>query len=298
MIRNDLARVALALSLLAACGPFSVEAVAQGAKGESKPTILCYAGPSMKTSIDELARAFGERRGVRIVVEMSDPRSLIERIVVSKKADLFISHDPFLAVLGKQGVKVRKAWNVASLTPMVAVAKGNPKGVKGLADLARPGLRIGLTDPKTAITGNIADYMFKKAGVDKGVYANVVKRAPAGRELAKLLAAGELDVAFVWDAVVFANRDAIEAVAIPDAQRPQRGPETVVDSPTMGRIELDHVRVTIAELESSPNPDVARAFAEYVASPEGAAVFLKNGFSPADPGRPPLSPPAEPAGDR
>jgi molybdate transport system substrate-binding protein len=292
MIRPLLIPLALAALLST---PF--RAVAQEAKPAAGPSLLCYSGPSMKTPMEELARAYEDRTGVHVDVEMSDPRSLIERIVVSKKADLFISHDPFLAVLDGQGVKVRRAWNVASLTPMIAVAKGNPRKIKGLEDLARPGLRVGLTDPRTAITGNIADYMLKKADVAEAVYANVVKRASAGRHLAKMLADDELDATFVWDAVVYAFRDKIESVEVRPDQRPRRGPDTVVDAPTLGRIELDHVRVTIAQLESSRHADAARAFAEFVASPEGAAVFTRNGFSPVDPDRPPLTPTAKPSKD-
>lgn len=154
--------------------------------------------------------------------------------------------------------------------------------------MARPGVRVGLTDAKTAITGNIMEWMLRRAGVEREVQANVVKRAGAGRELASAIAADEIDAGFVWNAVVYAFRDKIEAVDIPADQRPQRGLESIVDSPSLGKIELDHVRVTIALLGSSGSPDVARAFAEFVASPEGAAVFLQNGFSPADPDRPPL----------
>ncbi len=239
--------------------------------------------------MDELARLYEKRTGVHIEIEMNDPRSLIERIKVSQKADLFISHDPFLALITSQGIEVRSAWNVASLVPMIAVAKGNPKKIKGLKDLARPGVRVGLTESKTAITGNIMEWMLRKAEIEPQVQANVVKRASAGRELAAALVADEIDAGFVWNAVIYAFRDKIEAVDIPAEQRPPRGPESIVDSPALGRIELDHVRVTIALLGSSASPDLARAFAEFVASAEGRAVFLKKGFSPTDPDRPPLS---------
>lgn len=259
------------------------------ARGDDEAPVRCLSGPSMKESIEELARIHERRTGVRVVVESNDPRSLISEIKVDKDADLFVSHDPFLAMLARDGIKVRTAWNAASLRPMIAVAKGNPKGIRGLKDLARPGVRVGLTDPNKAITGNIIALMLKKAGVEREVEANVVKRAASGRELASALAAGDLDAAFVWDAVVHAYRDKADGVDIGEDQRPARGSESVLSHPSLGRIELDHVRVTVALLEASRRADRARAFAEFVASPEGAAVFLKNGFSPVDPHRPPAT---------
>jgi len=250
----------------------------------------------MKASIEELARIYESRTGVRIIVESNDPRSLISEIKVDGDADLFVSHDPFLAMLARDGVKVRQAWNAASLSPVIAVAKGNPKGIRGLKDLARPGIRVGLTDPNMAITGNIITLMLKKAGVDREVDANVVKRAANGRDLGAALAAGELDATFVWNAVVHANREKLEAVDIPEDQRPSRGAESMMHHPSLGRIELGHVRVTVALLAASRRADRSRAFAEFVASPEGAAVFRANGFSPVDPGRPPAT--VSPAPDR
>src|SRR4051794_20963374 len=97
--------------------------------------LLCYSGPSMKASMEELARAYETKAGVKVVVKTNDPRSLIDRIKLAPTADLFVSHDPFLAMLHRQEVPVRRAWTVASLVPMIAVAKGNPKQIKGLEDL-------------------------------------------------------------------------------------------------------------------------------------------------------------------
>lgn len=277
----------LGLIALLGAGP----APQQPAERPAPRPLLCYSGPSMRASMEELARRYETKSGTKVVVETNDPRTLIDRIVLAPTADLFISHDPFLAILSKQEVPVRRSWTIASLVPVIAVAKGNPRGIRDLDDLARPGLKVGLTDRARTISGHIVDVMVRKAGLGDRVEANVVTRAGAGRELAAMLADGKIDAGIVWNAVAFANRDRMEAVAIRPEWRPRRGDDAEVDSPTLGRLELDYVRVTIAQLGTSPNPDAARAFAEYVASPEGVAVFRGNGFSPADPERPsPVAP--------
>lgn len=278
MMRPSSACLGLVALLIAGAAPRASE--------EDPRPLLCYSGPSMKASMEELARAYEAKAGVKVVVETNDPRTLIDRIVVAPTADLFISHDPFLAILAKQEVPVARAWTVASLAPVIAVARGNPKGIRGLEDLARPGLRVGLTDAEKTISGNIVALMLRKAGVAREVEANVTTRSAAGRELAAMLAEGRIDAGIVWNAVAFANREKMEAVEVRPEWRPRRGVDAEIDSPTMGRLELDHVRVTIALLGDSPSPDAARGFAEFVASPEGIAVFRKNGFSPPDPSRP------------
>lgn len=253
----------------------------------SKVSLFCYVGVNMRTSVEALAREHELRTGVHIDVETNDPRPLIDKIVVSPTADLFVCHDPFLPMLISHGIKVSEAWTVATLVPTIAVRKGNPKKIHGLEDLARPGVRVGLTDA-TSMSGNIVALMVKKAGIEPQFRANVVKEFPAGRALAGSLIADEIDAGIIWNAVIHIFGDQLDPVAIDERWRPTHGPESVSYSPALGRIELDYVRVTIALLCGTRYPTEARAFAEFVASPEGAAVFRKNGFSPADPNRPAL----------
>lgn len=268
--------------------PASASAQQEAAKAAGEKRLLCYAGPSMKAPMDVLAGRYKERTGVRVDVEMNDPRTLISRIAVAPDADLFISHDPFLAMLDRQGVKARGAWTVASLEPVIIVAKGNPRRIRGLADLAREGIRVGVTSEKTAISASIVATMLKRAGVGDAVRANVIKEVAAGRGLATALAADQIDAGVVWNAVAYASRDKVDAVVIPAELRPERGVDSVIDHPDLGKIELDYVRVTIATLPTSKLPEEARAFAEFVLSPEGRGVFEEQGFAPADPDRPTL----------
>lgn len=88
-----------------------------------------------------------------------------------------------------------------------------------------------------------------------------IHRAP-GRELAAPSSDDKMDAGIIWNAVTFANRDRMEPVDVRPEWRPRRGLDAEVDSPTLGHLELDYVRVTIAQLGTSPHPDLARAFAE------------------------------------
>jgi molybdate transport system substrate-binding protein len=258
---------------------------APGTPGTTK-RLSCYVSTNMRASMEELARLHEARTGVKASIEVADARTLIAKIAASQAGDIFVCHDPFLKMLTGKGIEVKDAWSVASVKPVIAVPKGNPKKIGGIEDLARPGLRVGLTDANNSISGHIVTLMLQKAGVAERVQANVVKRTLQGGDIANTLVAGDIDACIVWNAVVFTLRDKVEAVDIKPEWRPQYGVDAVVNSPTMGRLELDYVRVTIATLRLSKLPKEAKAFAEFVASPEGMAVFAKNGFSSADPKRP------------
>jgi molybdate transport system substrate-binding protein len=255
--------------------------------------VVVYSGPNMRTSLERLAAAYKARTGQRVVVVADDIRPLIQRIKRERDAgqgvpDLFCTHDPFLQTLIADDVKVREAWPVASLVPVIVVAKGNPKAIQSIKDLARPGLRVGLTDAVQTISGEIMKVMFRRAGIDEGVRANVVVRTAQGRDLCKALIVGQCDVGIVWNAVIVGNSNKVEAIAIDEAFRPQRGVDAEVTSDSLGKLELDYVRVNLALLKDAKHPDNARGFVELVRSVEGSKVFTAYGFSPADPARPSL----------
>jgi molybdate transport system substrate-binding protein len=255
------------------------------------PKVTIFTGPNMRISLETLAKMFEERTGTHVDVVADDVRPLIAKLQAERAAgrgpDLFCTHDPFMQVAIKTDVPLIEAWSVASLVPMIVVPKGNPQQIAGLADLARPGLRVGVSDAEQTISGEIIKVMLARAKIADDVRKNVVVRTSQGRDLCKALLAGQCDVGIVWNAVVHGNKDKVEAIAIDAASRPERGVDAEIVSPTLGRLELDHVRVGVALLKDAPNAALAKKFVELVNSPEGAAVFAANGFSAADPARQP-----------
>ncbi|MFT3788118.1 MAG: extracellular solute-binding protein [Tepidisphaeraceae bacterium] len=289
MIKRLVGRVNTLLVILLCAGCASTTSNVKTAQSD----VLVYSGPNMRTSLETLAKSFEAHTGRRVTVVADDVRPLIARIARERAAgqrgpDLFCTHDPFLTTLIASGQTVREAWTVASLEPVIVVPKGNPQHIASLRDFARTGLRVGLTDSTQTISGEIVRVMFRRAGVADAVEKNVVVKTMQGRDLCKALLAGECDVGIVWNAVVAGDADAVDAIPIEPTFRPQRGVDAEVNSPTLGRLELDYVRVSIALLDASTNDDLARQFVEWTRSPDGAAVFLSNGFSPPAPDRPAL----------
>lgn len=284
--RFALSRVLCVVVLATMFGCTSARAPAPASR-PAPVTLLCYAGINMRTSVEEIARQYEAKTGVHVTVEVNDPRPLLDKIEVSSAADDFVCHDPFLPILIDHGITPRTAYTAASLTPMVAVKKGNPLGIHSIQDMARPGVRVGLTE-KTVMTGNIARLMSQKAGVADAFAANVKGEYSAGRQLGEAILRDEIDAGVIWNIVIFNNRDKLDAVDIPANIRPQRGIDAEVYSPELGTVELDYIRITVAALNSSKHPKEADDFARFVASPAGWTVFAEHGFSPPDPTRPTL----------
>lgn len=245
-----------------------------------KTPLLCYVGGTMRPALEELARQYEAKTGQKVNIDYAGSGELIVKIETTRKGDLFVGHDPFNAELMKKGLG-DQGWVMASLTPMIAVAKGNPKGIHGFKDLARPGLRVAFTHAEYSTAGHIVTHVLKQSKLKTEIEKNVKTITKQGGAAANGVVVGTLDAAVVWNAVIYLRRDKLDAVPIEQAWMPQPDVDAVTTA-TFGRIQMSDIRVMIATLKCSRQLAQARAFAEFCASPEGQRVFARNGFTPAD----------------
>ena len=136
----------------------------------------------------------------------------------------------------------------------IAVAKGNPKKIKTLADTVKPGVQLVLCAP-TVPCGKFALQAYQKAGV-------TVPQVPTGQDVKDTLSKvtlGAADTAVVYVTDVKSAKGQVSGVVIPTTQN------VVASYP-------------IAVVKSAQNPATASAFVSYVTSKAGQATLLKFGF--------------------
>jgi molybdate transport system substrate-binding protein len=240
--------------------------------------LYCYVGGTMRPAMEKLAALWREQTGTAVELDYGDSGSNMIKAETSGRGDLYVAHDPFHNAMDKMGL-ITEGWWVATVTPMIAVPKGNPPRIEGLKDLARPGVRVILTDAMYSSVGHINAIMFRKAGLSEAIEKNVVTRTRTGGEAANAVGMGSADATIVWDAVIHLRRDRLDAVPIEPAYRPDPKVDAVTTA-TFGPINMAHMRVTIDVLRSSPHPEAAKAFAEFAASPQAEAVWRSLGFGP------------------
>jgi molybdate transport system substrate-binding protein len=280
--------LAAAAVLVSGCG---------GGGDEGGPALYCYVGGTMRPAMEELARLYQADTGRRVELDYGDSGSNLIKAEATRRGDLYVAHDPFHGAMERKQLSVR-GWTVATLEPVIAVARGNPKGIGGLKDLARPGLRLVLTDADYSTVGHINAIMFGRAGLANAIEKNVATRTKMGGEAANAVILGHADATIVWNAVVHLRSKDLEAVPIEPAYRPDPTVDAVT-SATYGPIDMSAVRVTVDVLRSSRRPEEARAFAEFCASPRARQVWRSFGFGPPPaegqpaPGEPPAASPDE-----
>ena len=241
----------LAAVAICACGSSSAPATAS-----LGGTLNVYAAASLTDSFNALGASFhAANPGVTVRFNFAGSPTLVTQIENGAQADVFASADT------ANMDKLRTDAFTAS-TPVVfahnqleiVVAAGNPKGVHGLPDLARPGI-IYITAGPTVPAGKYAAQILTKAGVTvtpKSLETDV--RSVVGK-----IELGEADAGIVYVTDVRAAGAKVSGVDIPTADN------VVANYP-------------IATVKGSANTAAAGAFIAFVTSSQGQAKLEGYGF--------------------
>ena len=260
--RGALAILGAAALGLAACSG-SPGAEAEPADGQPT-TISVSAAASLQRSFDEIAEAFEAQYPEIDVAPISYDGSstLAIQIVEGAPVDVFASADErnmqTVVDAGLAAAPIVFATN----TLVIAVPRGNPANVTGLADLAT--VTTVLCAPEVPC-GGASETLLSNAGVR-------VKAASLEQNVTAVLqkiAAGEADAGLVYrtDAV---GDDAIESIV-------PAGAETVVN-----RYPIAAVSEAGAATALSERAQAAQAFVGFVLGAEAQGVLAAHGFGAGD----------------
>ncbi len=220
-------------------------------------TVTVFAAASLAGTFTALGRAFeAAHPGTTVRFSFAGSSSLAQQILAGAPVDVFAAASTATMSL------VTDAASTGPATPAVfarnrleiAVPTGNPGHVTGLADLARPELRVALCAPQVPC-GAAADAVFAAAGLTPApdTLEQDVKAVLTKVEL------GEVDAGLVYRTDVIAGGVAVQGIEFPQSAA------AVTEDP-------------IVVLPGAPNPVAAQAFVDLVRSPHGRAVLSAAGF--------------------
>jgi molybdate transport system substrate-binding protein len=218
-------------------------------------TITVFAAASLTEVFGELEIAFEQQHpSADVVLSFGGSGALATQIIEGAPADVFAaaSEAPMTTVTDAGDAADPTIFTTNTLE--IAVPPGNPAGITGLADLAKPDLTIALCDPSVPC-GAAAETLMHQAGYQPApdTLEEDVKAVLTKVEL------GEADAGLVYVTDVVAAGDGVEGIAVPEAA-------DVIN------------RYPIAVVTSAPNPTGARAWVDFVLSAEGQAALAAAGF--------------------
>lgn len=229
-----------------------------GCAARPQPTVTVLAAASLTGTFTTLADRFERAHpGVRVRLSFGASSTLAQQVVAGAPADVFAAADPTtMGTVTAAGAAAGPPQVFARNVLTIAVPPGNPRGVRGVADLARPGVAVALCAPQVPC-GRAAQAVLAADGV---TVRPVTFEQDVKAVLTKV-SLGEVDAGLVYRTDVQAARGAVTQVDLAGADR------AVNDYP-------------IAVLAGSGQPRLARAFADLVLGSEGRSVLAAAGFGP------------------
>lgn len=256
-------RTALAgLAALALTGLFGCTEPQSGSPGPASSgtgvtgTVTVFAAASLTESFTRMGKDFeAANRGAKVTFNFAGSSALATQINQGAPADVFASAAPAnMKAVTDSGNGEGTAAVFARNQLVIAVPKGNPKGLKGLADLSKAGVKVALC----------AEQVPCGAAAKKALDGSAVRLTPVTLEqdvkaaLSKVRL-GEVDAALVYRTDAKAAADEVDGVEFPESAG------AINDYP-------------IIALKSAPNLAGARAFVAWVRSDKGRAVLTDAGF--------------------
>ncbi|HYV67124.1 MAG TPA: molybdate ABC transporter substrate-binding protein [Myxococcales bacterium] len=248
------------------CRCLALVLVAPAARSEGPRELTVYAAASLREAFAELGKAFErDHPQTKVVFSLAGSQELRTQIEHGAPADVFASADwkhmqALVAAKLASGPR-----NFVRNEPVVVVPKGNPAGLRTLADLPRA-KRIVVGAPEVPIgayTLQILDAASKRYGAAFGaaVEAHVVSREPNVRQVISKVALGEADAAIVYRTDALVSKGGVEVIAIPEDLN------VVAEYP-------------VAVLTHAKEAKLALEFVDLLLSPAGQETLGRFGFRP------------------
>ena len=253
------ALIALALAALAACGnsddnagPGPVTATSGAVTG----TVTVFAAASLTGSFTQIGKDFeAANPGSKVTFNFAGSPALATQINEGAPADVFASAAPKnMQTVTDAGNGDGAPTTFVKNQLVIAVPRGNPDGIKGLADLAKPGVKVALCTEQVPC-GAAA----KKALATANVKITPVTLEQDVKAALSKVRLGEVDAALVYRTDVKAAASDVDGIEFPESAN------AINEYP-------------IIVLKNAPNRAGAQAFVTLVLSDKGKTVLTQAGF--------------------
>jgi len=220
--------------------------------------LLLYCGAGIRPPVAELTETFSHEHSVKIVTDYAGSEVLMSTIKLTHQGDLYMPGDRhYVQQAAKEGM-IHSSKKVCYFVPTILVQEGNPREIRGLEDLLKPGVKLGLGDAKACAIGRKSRQIFAKNNIPwNEVVKNLKFQSQTVNELGLQIQAKSLDAVIVWDAIARYYSKYGQEVPIPARQN-------VIST------------VDIGILTFTKNRALAEKFVEFTTSERGQAIFIKH----------------------
>jgi molybdate transport system substrate-binding protein len=213
--------------------------------------------------MEDASSAFEQKTGIKVELNFGGSGTMLSQMKIARRGDVYIPGSPdFLLIAQKQGIIDPATTRIlAYLVPAINVQPGNPKNIRTLIDLARPGVRVGIGNPEAVCVGLYAIELLERNRLLGHVQKNIVTHAPSCEATEALVALKKVDAVIGWDVFSHWNPGKIETIFL----KPDEIPRLAYIPAAVSAYARDKVE--------------AQKLVEFLASAEARAIFARRGYA-------------------
>lgn len=219
---------------------------------------MLYCAASNRAVIEEIRKQYEAEFDRDVQIQYGPSQTLLSSIEVSKLGDLYLPADDSFLTVGRSKGLIQEVIPVARMQGVLAIKKGNPKGIQSYSDLLRKENRLVQASDAAAI-GKQCKRIMSQQGLWESLHQATTAYRTTVTDVANDIIVGSADVGIVYDAVLHTYPQ-LEFVEIPEF-------ETMVATSAIG------------VLADCQQPQAALHFARYVAAQDrGLEQYASHGF--------------------
>ncbi|HND52439.1 MAG TPA: substrate-binding domain-containing protein, partial [Pirellulaceae bacterium] len=234
------------------------------ADSNSNEPLTVYVAASNKAVFEAIRKEYERQYGQTLEVQFGASQTMLAALEVSKSGDLYLPADAsFLKVAEQRRLLLSAPYPLAGMKAVLAVAKGNPKGIREWKDLLRDDVKLAQGSDEATAIGKLTRKTLEASGQWETLKARTAVFKTTVNEVANDVKVGAADVGIVFDAVLH-DYPTLDAVAIEE----------------LNPVTAD---IGVAVLKSSKSPARAAHFARFLAARDkGLEKYAEFGFKPVE----------------
>ena len=224
--------------------------------------LMVFCGAAFKLPIEDVVELFQTKTGIKVNTVYAGVGTLFSQMLFTKQGDIFVAPSPdIMEKATTRGPLIKgSVKNLGYMVPCINVVKGNPKNIKALKDLARPGLKIAIGNPELVYIGALAVELVEKNLTEEeknGFRTNIVTFAEDFNKLSTYLVLKQLDAIIGFHYLEGWYSDKVETVRLKPDQ--------------IQRIGSGQIGV----LNNSNKKELAQKFVDFVTTDDAKKIFHK-----------------------
>ena len=227
--------------------------------------LLIFSGAGLMKPMEEFRQNFEQQHQVKLNIHYGGSGELFGKLATGQPCDLLIpgAEKHTYDALKNGWIQEETIKKLVHHVPIIIVPKDNPADIHGVKDLAKPGVRVAIGDPKSPAIGKVAQKIFKKSGIFEQIQPNIKVLAPTVNQLLVYVVLEQVDASIIWEDMLSWAEGQGKVITVPI-------------EPEYNEIKTIPTAVTSA----APHPELAVKFNDYISSDEGMEIWQKWGFEP------------------